>query len=87
MAYLHFEHWTQTTSKDVAPEGSAEGYEKGQAMIMYTPTSETPNSEGAGVVLKPKKKRKFPLRDVEHSDRPSPIHPAKAMKVMRRKSY
>lgn len=55
------------------------------AMIMYTPTSEQPNSEGAGVVLKPKKKRKFPLRDVEHRDRRSPIHPAKAMKVMRRK--
>lgn len=56
-------------------------------MIMYTPTSEAPNSEGAGVVLKPKKKRKFPLRDMERSVRRSPIHPKKAMKVMRRKSY
>lgn len=56
-------------------------------MIMYTPTNEKPNSEGAGVVLKPKKKRKFTLRDVERSDRRSPIHPAKAMKVMRKKAY
>lgn len=57
------------------------------AMLMYTPTGELPNSEGAGVVLKPKKKRKFPLRNVERSDRRSPIHPAKAMKVMRKKAY
>lgn len=57
-------------------------------MIMYTPTSESPNSEGAGIVLKPKKKRKFPLRDnMERSDRRAPIHPAKAMKAMRKKSY
>lgn len=56
-------------------------------MIMYTPTSEQPNSEGAGVVLKRKKKPKFPLRDVERSDRRAPIHPVKAMKTMRRKSY
>ena len=56
-------------------------------MIMYTPTNESPNSEGAGVVLK-KKKRKFPFKDVtERSDRSAPIHPAKAMKAMRRKAY
>lgn len=85
MAYLHFEHRTQAAQEDAAPEGCTEGYAKGQAMIMYTPADQQPNSEGAGVVLKPKKKRKFPLRDVEHSDRRSPIHPAKAMKVMRRK--
>lgn len=87
MAYLHFEHRTQTAQEDIAPEGCADSYEKGQAMIMYTPTNEQPNSEGAGVVLKPKKKRKFTLRDVERSDRRSPIHPAKAMKVMRKKAY
>lgn len=57
-------------------------------MIMYTPTSESPNSEGAGVVLKPKKKRKFPFKDLtERSDKRSPIHPAKAMKAMRKKAY
>lgn len=57
-------------------------------MIMYTPTSESPNNEGAGVVLKPKKKRKFPFKDVtERSDRRAPIHPAKAMKAMRKKAY
>ena len=56
-------------------------------MIMYTPTSESPHSEGAGVVLKPKKKRKFQLRDTERSDRRAPIHPAKAMKKLRRQSY
>lgn len=57
-------------------------------MIMYTPTSERPSSEGAGVILKPKKKHKFPLRDnTERSDRRAPIHPAKAMKAMRKKAY
>lgn len=56
-------------------------------MIMYTPINEQPNSEGAGVVLKRKKKPKFPLRDVERSDIRPPIHPAKVMNAMRKKAY
>lgn len=56
-------------------------------MIMYTPNSEQPNSEGAGVILKRKKKPKFSLKDMERSDKRAPIHPAKAMKAIRRKSY